>query len=60
MKIYVVEGITDDTIQLGCSTSKKEAEKRMKEINDNGGIGYCSTSVWVTEYEVTDRWTDFD
>lgn len=54
MKLYVIEGVLDETIQLGCSLSKELALKLAKATNENGGIGYCGNKVWVIEYEVTD------
>lgn len=54
MKLYVIEGVLDETIQLGCSLSKALALKSAKKTNEKGGIGYCGNEVWVKEYEVTD------
>lgn len=61
MKLYVIEGVLDETIYLGCSLSKELALKSAKAINEKGGIGYCGNEVWVKEYEVTDNTiTSFD
>ena len=54
MKLYVIEGVLDETIQIGCSLSKELALKSAKATNEKGGIGYCGNEVWVKEYEVTD------
>ena len=54
MKLYVIEGILDETIQLGCSLSKEIALESAKATNESGGIGYCGNKVWVKEYEITD------
>lgn len=56
MKLYVIEGVLDGTIQLGCSLSKELALKSAKAINEKVGIGHCrNEAVRVTEYEVTDN-----
>ena len=54
MKLYVVEGVLDELIQLGCSLSKDVALRAAELTNENGGIGYMGSKVWVKEYEVTD------
>ena len=54
MKLYVIEGVLDEIIQLGCSLSKELALASAKATNESGGIGYCGNKVWVKEYEVTD------
>ena len=54
MKLYVIEGVLDELIELGCSLSKDVALRSAEVINENGGIGYMGSEVWVKEYEVTD------
>lgn len=53
MKLYVIEGVLDEIIQLGCSLSKELALESAKATNEKGGIGYCGNKVWVKEYEIT-------
>lgn len=61
MKIYVVEGILDEVVQLGFSLSRSSAEKEAKYINEKcGGIGYSGAEVWVTEYECDSEYTEFE
>jgi len=61
MTLYVVEGVLDELIQLGCSTDKRVALFQAEQINKNGGIGYCHNEVFVTEYESDeDNWIEFD
>ncbi len=62
MKIYVVETIGDDTVQLGFSTSKKVAEKKAEEWKEYfyNHHGY-KKPVWITEYsEGKNQYCDFD
>ena len=47
MKLYVIEGVLDEMIQLGCSLSKEIALESAKATNESGGIGYCGNNVWV-------------
>ena len=54
MKLYVIEGVLDEAIQLGCSLSKEIALESAKATNESGGIGYRGNKVWVKEYEITD------
>ena len=61
MKIYVVEGVLDNQVQIGFALSKSVAEAEAKKINEYGGIGYAGNKVYVTEYECTpDSYTEFD
>ena len=54
MKLYVIEGVLDETVQLGCTLSKELALESARATNEKGGIGYSGTEVWVKEYEITD------
>ena len=56
MKIYVVETLFDYTVQHGCSTSRKIAEEKAKELQKR-----LLQKVWVKEYTIgKDNWFEFD
>lgn len=56
MKIYVVEMLSDYTIQIGFSTSRKVAEEMAKKFEKEDNRDY-----WVTEYTTgKDNWVEFD
>ncbi len=61
MKIYVLETVFDDDVQLGFSTSKKVAEQKAKEWEE-GYFKNCGRHihVWITEYkEGKDKYCEF-
>lgn len=59
MKIYVVETIFDYCTQIGASLSKDTAERIAKECSKKKGpFGY--KKYWVQEYEINDKFTEFD
>ena len=59
--LYVVMGVLDDVVILGCSQSKTMAQFQCDQINKNGGIGYLGSEVWIEEYELTkDNYIEFD
>lgn len=61
MTLYVIMGLLDDVVVLGASRSKVMAEFQRDEINNNGGIGYCNSKVWIKEYQLSeDNYIEFD
>ena len=61
MTLYVIMGLLDDVVVLGASRSKTMAEFQRDEINNNGGIGYCGSEVWIEEYQLNeDNYIEFE
>lgn len=58
MNLYVVETICDNLVQMGCSLSKAQAEKRAEKLNKQSN---SKDKYWVSVYPISEKkFTEFD
>ena len=61
MKIYVIETVSDYTVQCGVSLSKDIAKRKVDELNKRIKNSNCYHKYWITEYEINNnQYTEFD